>query len=396
MTSNKNPKGLASTVKLTQTTNTARAANANTQTTPLQNPFTPMFGKIPPFMAGREHMISDIIYALDSEGNDPNLLSLFTGPRGSGKTALLSYIANIAGAHGWVAINLSCKKGMLDDALIQTRDAASQFIEQNDKIHLSGITVGQAIGLQWSRNAESIANWRKSMGDIINELNSKNIGLLITIDEVRSDIAEMIEFADVLQHFIREDKKVAVIMAGLPNNVSALVSDKSVSFLRRARIRHLGKISDSEVSLAIKTSIEQAGRDIGEGAVERAVCAIDGFAYLIQLVGYRAWALHPTNKEITLQDVEQAIPLAKNELIDGVLFSTYRELSDCDLDFLCAMLKDEGPTKQSELASRLNKSTGHVRVYKERLISQGIITEERKGYLTFELPYFKEYLMQKV
>ena len=49
----------------------------------LRNPFTPIFGKVPACMAGREHLADDMRAAFRSEGNDPNLVSLhhtFTAP----------------------------------------------------------------------------------------------------------------------------------------------------------------------------------------------------------------------------------------------------------------------------------------------------------------------------
>lgn len=39
------------------------------------NPFTPTFGIVPPFMAGRSYIIDDILKALDRGPGDPNLSS---------------------------------------------------------------------------------------------------------------------------------------------------------------------------------------------------------------------------------------------------------------------------------------------------------------------------------
>ena len=55
------------------------------------NPFTPIFGKIPAVMAGREVIIADMLDAFDSNGSSPDLCSIFTGARGTGKNGA-SYI----------------------------------------------------------------------------------------------------------------------------------------------------------------------------------------------------------------------------------------------------------------------------------------------------------------
>ena len=60
------------------------------------------------------------------------------------------------------------------------------------------------------------------------------------------------------------------------------------------------------------------------------------------------------------------------------------------------MARDPGPTRQSELAARLGKPTGHVSRYKKRMLHQGIIQERTKGVLEFCLPGFKEYFLERI
>ena len=47
-----------------------------------RNPFTPTFGVVPPFMAGRDYLIGDVLGALDNGPGDPNLSTVFS--RGAG------------------------------------------------------------------------------------------------------------------------------------------------------------------------------------------------------------------------------------------------------------------------------------------------------------------------
>ena len=79
----------------------------------IANPFTPVVGKVPPHIAGREEIIADVEAALAGAGNDPAIISLLVGPRGTGKTALLSYFADTAESSGWVAARVTCVAGML-------------------------------------------------------------------------------------------------------------------------------------------------------------------------------------------------------------------------------------------------------------------------------------------
>lgn len=58
-----------------------------------KSPFTSTFRSVPPFLAGREHILRDINRGFMSGPGDPNLSTIFTGARGTGKTALLSLLS---------------------------------------------------------------------------------------------------------------------------------------------------------------------------------------------------------------------------------------------------------------------------------------------------------------
>lgn len=81
----------------------------------MRNPFTPTFGKVPPYMAGRQDILDAMSKAFEDGSGNPNLSSILIGPRGSGKTALLACIAAEALEHGWISARVSALPGMLED-----------------------------------------------------------------------------------------------------------------------------------------------------------------------------------------------------------------------------------------------------------------------------------------
>ncbi|MFR7733860.1 MAG: hypothetical protein ACLU7D_11230 [Collinsella sp.] len=111
--------------------------------------------------------------------------------------------------------------------------------------------------------------------------------MLIAVDEVDASFAQMTELVTTYQHFVSENKKVALLMAGLPFRVLALLTGKSTSFLRRAAQHSLGSISPTEVKEAFRLTIEDGGKTISDEAIDLAAKAIDGFPFMFQLVGYR-------------------------------------------------------------------------------------------------------------
>lgn len=362
----------------------------------LHNPFTPSFGIIPPYMAGREDLIEELSNAFSNGLGDPNLSTIVSGPRGSGKTALLSFVAEEAASQGWISANTTAATGMLEDVLDQATVAARDFLDSLDGKKLKGITIGQFVGFEWDNETPRSGNWRTQMNALLDQLAEHEVGLLITVDEVRVDLEEMRQLARVYQHFVREGRKVALLMAGLPHAVSALLGDESVSFLRRARKHALGRIPDNDVRDAMSITIVQGGRAISPTALDTAVRAVDGFPYMMQLVGYRVWAERPASKEISPDDVARGVELARREMMEGILEYTYRELSKGDKRFLAAMLPDAKDSPLADIAERMGVKSNYASQYKRRLLEQGVIGEYQKGYVRFDMPSFREYLQTQL
>ena len=344
-----------------------------------KNPFTPTFGSVPPFLAGREHILRDINRGFINGPGDPNLSTIFTGARGTGKTALLSLLSETALEHGWIAANVSAMPGMLEDIIERTKEAADSFLSQ-PHARINGVQIGP-VGIDWTYAQEAQGNWRTRMNGIFKQLEKHDIGLLITIDEVTVDLDEMLQFASVYQHFVREGKKVALLMAGLPYKVSALLRNDSVSFLRRSQYHQLGRITDVEIANAFRKTVEAGGRSI---------------PYMMQLVGYRTWDVSESSPKISASDVQQGSLLARTELRDRILETTYQELSDKDIEFLLAMLPDSGPSRVSEIAKRMGVASNYASQYKRRLLEDGVIGERGRGLVGFDIPAFREFLSEKV
>ena len=181
-------------------------------------------------------------------------------------------------------------------------------------------------------------------------------------------------------------------MAGLPYKISALLRNDSVSFLRRAQIHQLGRIDDYEIEHALEQTINQAGRKIAPKALDSAVHAIGGFPFMMQLVGFRTWAVHPENTVISAEDVSTGIKLANAEMRARILETTYRELSKGDLKFLRAMLPDEGESTVATIAKRMGVKSNYAGQYKRRLLEQGVIGERGTSAVGFDIPGFRELL----
>lgn len=231
---------------------------------------------------------------------------------------------------------------------------------------------------------------------VLDALESQGMGLLVTIDEVTADLDEMVQFAAIYQHFVREGRSVALLMAGLPNNVSRLLSNKSASFLRRAKQYRLGRISDADMAFAIQQTVESGGRSIERDALELAVKASGGFPYMMQLVGFHTWESGEEGSAIDPAAVARGIEVAGYDMRDGVYRSTLRDLSSKDVEFLQAMLEDEGESRMANVAQRMGVSASYASQYRLRLIDQGVIGVRGRGRVWFDIPGFDEYLREEL
>ena len=123
---------------------------------------------------------------------------------------------------------------------------------------------------------------------------------------------------------------------------------------------------------------------------------IDGFPYIFQLVGYRAWNAASLSDVISEEHVRRGARLAREVLAANMYDATISELSKNDLAFVRVMNLGAGQkTTRDELKARLGKGSSHVSAYRKRLLDAGVIEENLDGSFTFALPGFGEYVAQR-
>lgn len=358
----------------------------------MKNPFTPNFGQVPIHMAGRTHIVDAMKEAFDNGLGDPNLCTLFKGARGTGKTALLRYLAAESEQRGWLAVSATAVPGMLEDLYEQAVRKAAPFVDMRENPRIKAVTLGQLVGVEWDNPDQPMLNWRSRMTLLLDALAEQNIGLVITVDEINPALDELVLLAVVYQHFVGEGRDVALLMAGLPHQISALLRGRTTSFLRRANQVLLGRIADADVADAFEQTVILGGKTVEGDALDEVVRVIEGFPFMLQLVGYRSWRAAEGSSVIGHAQAQRGVALAQSDLRDRVLRATLDELSNRDLDMLRAMLLDKEGSTTDALSERLGMTSGNVSNYRRRLLEQGVVDEGARGVLRFALPYLREYL----
>ena len=84
---------------------------------------------------------------------------------------------------------------------------------------------------------------------------------------------------------------------------------------------------------------------------------------------------------------------SKMELFRNVHRLVFSDLSNRDRDFVFAMSEDEGASSVSDIGERMQKKKNFISLYRERLISAGIVKPCGHGLLCFRYPYMREFLL---
>lgn len=221
-----------------------------------QNPFKPTAGKMPPVLVGREKVTDDFLEGLANGEGAPGRLMRITGPRGSGKTALLSELASIAEDEGWLVVNVS-GSGDLLASLSRRLMRKSLFSEIAFKAQ------SPLASIEARRGPASLDDFESILECATRGMTRRGKGLLVTIDEVqdasRDDIREI---ATAVQFMIRENQNIALVFAGITTGVPDILNGKSIIFLRRAKPEELDAIPLDEVRDSLRDTIANSGFQI--------------------------------------------------------------------------------------------------------------------------------------
>jgi hypothetical protein len=354
------------------------------------NPFTPLFGSEPLFLAGRDRLIAAFRSGLRNGVGDPNRSTVLIGPRGAGKTVLLNRLTSEAEQEGWIAVKVAAAAGMLDSILEQARARAAEILPAPKTRRVTGVAVAGA-SVSTELVGVSPPSWRLQMEELLDQLRERGSGLVIAVDELDVGAPGVVDLVRDFQFFVGDRRQVALVMAGLPGRVLQMFRHDAISFVRRSFQHRLGPVGLDEAAAAIEQTITVSGRTITPAALELTVRASEGFPFLIQLVGYHVWE-QSSAPEIGEKDAADGIAVAQQNMGQMILDTTIRELSRKDLLFLYAMAEDDDDSSTRDIGQRLGATPALVSRYRSRLLAQGVIGESGYGRVRFELPMLREYL----
>lgn len=369
---------------------------------PDKNPFRPSFGASPVQLAGREFEISSFNYGLLGGVGAMQRALLVSGTRGVGKTVLLNEFEESARRLGWVVIRAYADAQMV----AQLRDSTiPEAIEELDYTETPGrkITGFSVAGvgsvttqLPHNQAQPSLVSRLRSL---LKAARAHDAGVLLTVDEVQAaSVDELAQLATAIQDLIRDEYDIAFAAAGLTFGVEELLEHEGTTFLRRAQRLDLGLLDDATVAETLHSTATAAGRGFSERALKEATALVQGYPYLLQLVGALAWTRAVLDgadaiEERHVSSIAREVPAHMGNQVHKIALKNVPDAQRAFLNAMAELESEHGadiPT--GAIAAHLGKTPNAISMARKLLLERDLIASRRYGTVRFLLPYLGEYL----
>lgn len=357
-----------------------------------KNPFRPSFGSVPPIFLDREDLTATVADEIKNE-NSPYRTTLIYGLRGSGKTSFLVDVCNTVDRDGkWVVVypaaDGNLRRNLISSIVSKTESKVKKFFDSTE-ISLSLFGAGIAKG---TTDRDDSAGFQADLELLLRKLKERQMSLLIAIDEVSSS-DEIRSFASLYNVLRLQDYPVALIMTGLPCNISELQNDRVLTFLLRSARVELAPLDLMSIKYSYKKTFEDAGAEISDSTCAYMAKVTAGYPYAFQLLGYLVWKCNASRIDTDL--VSSTLDEYKVSLFRNVYTKIYSEMSAVDRKILKIIA--HSPNAQispKNLAQELGRTSGYVSTYRKRLLDDQVIRIDEGGQICFSLPYFKDFLLE--
>lgn len=340
------------------------------------NPFSLSFGKEPVNAISREIQINEIVEGFTAE-NPEFQVCMITGVRGSGKTVLMTEVSSVIKKDKkWIVVELSPERDMLQalTAELSNRKELMQIFK-DAKINLSFLGFGLEID-----GEPPVTDIAVALDKMLNQLTKKGKKILIALDEAVPN-KYVKEFASQFQIYMRKNYNVFLLMTGLYEKIYELQNQDTLTFLYRAPKFEMKPLN----SLLVARQYENVFK-ISLDEAKKMADMVKGYPYAYQVLGYLCF-----KKQCSYKDVVDEFDAYLGEYVYEKI---YFEMSNKDRDVARALANSE-KGRIEEIRKIASISSEELSVYRNRLIKKGVVRSEQHGHLSFTLPRFKEYILNK-
>ena len=361
------------------------------------NVFSPTFGNKPQQLLGRDALMKQLKEGLETPPGSRERVVIMTGQRGEGKTVLLLELADEARERGFVVASPTVVSPDMPEVILDKLQADAMRSGGKDGKKVTGASVGAfgfSAGIQFDREEWKAGTFSVKLDLLCEALNREGHGVLLLVDEVQANSAEMKQLAITYQELVGVGRDVAIVMAGLPAALSALLNDKVLTFLNRASKIALEPLRIGEIAGYFSRVFRAQNIAVSDRLCEKAAERTKGSPYMMQLVGYYMTKAAQADGAVTEEALENALRFAENDFQNDICETVLRSLSENDVRFLKAAAKAGETAAMSDIIETMNVSGQLAQQYRRRLLDAGVLESVRRGEVRFAVPYLREYLVK--
>ena len=360
------------------------------------NPFTASFGAPTDLtFVGRQSEIAEARQGLADLPGSMLRSIMIAGPRGVGKTALLSAMVDDARAHGWVTASVTAGPGVGERVLDKAALSAEHLLEPDRRRALTGISIA-GFSLQSQALHQDTPSWWRRISTLLDALENNGTGLLLAVDEVHKSVEDLRPLFGQYQELVNEGRNIAILMAGLPDAVDGVLSDYSLTFVQRAKRQLLGAIDLELVREAYEYVFTTSGKRLAPGVAELAAGLSEGYPYMYQLLGYHMWRFAGESQTVTSEHARRALAPTRRLAGQNLFGLELASLTNRERDFLIAAAHSDGPSSIKSIAERADMSPDNAYFYRSRVIARGLVRPAGRGSVDLISGYLRDYLREEL
>lgn len=372
-------------------------------------------------MAGRDDVVREfhrvILQRTAGTGGQGPWLS---GPRGVGKTVLLSQARALAADAGWLTSYCEITSDEVTDAIGQAlrraqdpagppRGAKRAMAALARAAQSMSVSVADpATGVQVQiTNPHSPAPPEEPV-DLVDvlirlgrDLATQHRGLLIALDEIHQLPEDGLKVLLAIQQAANVDALPVVILgAGLPVLAGSIAP---LTYGDRQEVIELDRLLDSHVEAALAIPATVLGVSISPEAMGLLVGSAQGYPYRVQLLGQHTWdaAAEGDATQIQIWHAEAGIARTEQTLAKNLYRRQWLRLSKARRmqSYLLAMARaqlGQEPVSTAAITRTLGGRTSSYTQARHELLESGFIAVAGPGLLSFADPGFAAFLRAQV
>ena len=295
--------------------------------------FSPSFGNKPKILIGREKEMKSLTEGLHASPGNKERARLIIGQKGLGKTTLLLKLADYARKHNFIVTSPTVvAEDMLDRILEKLDEDSGKYLprQQNKAMDSTIDDLGFSTDTQTELPLGSSRSFAYGLLEFCEKAEKVRKGVLILIDDAQSGSEELTKLIIAYQEMVGEGLDIALVIAGLPDEISQVLNQHELAFFNRASKLRLGPIPIPEIFDYYKNCFGASGILISDEWIDRAANETEGSPYLMQLIGHYIVLSAEEGERLSERNYRHALQLAREEYIRNICETTLAWLSEED------------------------------------------------------------------